>query len=129
MEIHNVSLHDKVWGNETWIVNNGLYCLKLLKFHDRGNCSSLHFHDDKTESWYVQSGTFEAHVIDTNDANVVVTVLTEGDVVTLTPLTVHQIVCTSDGGGTLIEVSTTHHDSDSYRVFPSNEQFRRQSRL
>ena len=45
----------KGWGFERWIVNNDLYCGKLL-FFAKGKRCSFHYHKKKTETFYVQSG-------------------------------------------------------------------------
>ena len=45
----------KGWGYEKWIVNNELYCGKLLFFNAGKRCS-WHYHKLKDETFYIQSG-------------------------------------------------------------------------
>jgi len=45
----------KGWGYESWIVNNQDYCGKLLFFKKDKRCS-WHYHENKDETFYVQSG-------------------------------------------------------------------------
>ena len=47
--------HEKGWGYELWIVNNNLYCGKILHF-DKGKKCSWHYHKIKQETFYVQKG-------------------------------------------------------------------------
>lgn len=46
----------KGWGYEDWIDNNELYCGKDL-FIKKGKKLSLHYHNLKTETFFVQSGS------------------------------------------------------------------------
>ena len=47
--------HEKGWGHELWIVNNNLYCGKILHFNKGKKCS-WHYHKIKQETFYVQKG-------------------------------------------------------------------------
>ena len=47
--------HEKGWGYELWIVNNNLYCGKILHFNKGKKCS-WHYHKIKQETFYVQKG-------------------------------------------------------------------------
>ena len=47
--------HEKGWGYELWIVNNDLYCGKILHFNKGKKCS-WHYHKIKQETFYVQKG-------------------------------------------------------------------------
>ena len=51
----NPEKHEKGWGYELWIVNNNLYCGKILHF-DKGKKCSWHYHKIKQETFYVQKG-------------------------------------------------------------------------
>ena len=81
---------------------------------------SMHFHKDKEESWYVLSGKFEVHWIDTEDATVNVESLGEGDAWTNKTLIPHQIICLEEG--TILEVSTPDSVEDNYRVGKGDSQ-------
>ena len=48
----------KGWGYEKIIVNNDLYCGKILHFFKRKKCS-WHYHLVKDETFYIQSGELE----------------------------------------------------------------------
>lgn len=45
----------KGWGGEKWIVNNDMYCGKILHIV-KGHKLSLHYHKIKDETFYVQDG-------------------------------------------------------------------------
>ena len=64
--LSNVKKVDKPWGYEIWMANNEAndYCGKIL-FIKKGFESSLHFHYEKAETLYVQSGLLKVKLIDT----------------------------------------------------------------
>lgn len=109
----------KGWGEELIIENNEMYCGKLLKFN-AGFKFSMHYHMIKDETWYVNEGNFIYRYINTETAEVVEKLLKEGDVVRQMPGQPHQLE--SIDGGVIFEVSTTHFDEDSYRVFKGDSQ-------
>ena len=57
----------KGWGSEFIWASNDKYCSKFLNFKT-GSKFSMHFHREKMETWYVQSGKFEIEIIDTDAA-------------------------------------------------------------
>ncbi len=107
---------EKRWGYELWIHNDPQYCGKLLVFPESGNHFSMHYHMIKNETWYVQSGSFEYHYIDTENAKRVRNIIKEGDVVYIEKGKPHQLVALEDNS-IVFEVSTEHFDYDSYRVY------------
>jgi mannose-6-phosphate isomerase-like protein (cupin superfamily) len=109
----------KGWGHEIVFVNNEKYCGKILHFH-KGGKFSMHYHMQKQETWYVDSGVFMFHYIDTATATIVTQHLMVGDVITNQIGQPHQLICEEEGD--IFEVSTTHHDSDSYRIFKGESQ-------
>lgn len=109
--------HLKRWGYEDWIVNNDLYCGKLLHFDKFGGQTSMHFHVKKHETMLCHLGEFEIIQIDSRDAKFKSTFLHPGDVIEIASLSLHRIVCLKDGSE-LLEFSTHHEDDDSYRVLP-----------
>lgn len=109
----------KGWGHEVIFVNNDKYCGKILHFHNGGQFS-MHYHLIKKESWYVASGKFLLKYINTKNADILSEVLEPGDVITNEIGEPHQIICQEEGD--IFEVSTTHYDSDSYRVFKGDSQ-------
>jgi quercetin dioxygenase-like cupin family protein len=109
----------KGWGHEVIFENNELYCGKLLVFKE-GAKFSMHYHMIKDETWYVQDGEFLYRWIDTETAELKTDVLVQGDSVRQLPGQPHQLECLKQG--TIYEVSTTHFDSDSYRVWKGDSQ-------
>ena len=61
--------HEKAWGYELWIINNELYCGKLLVFK-KDKEFSMHFHLLKDEAWYISKGQFLYKFIDTETATI-----------------------------------------------------------
>lgn len=111
----------KGWGHELIWATNDKYCGKLMVFN-KGAKFSMHFHRDKTESWYVLSGEFEVHWINTLNADIIVTILREGDTWENNPCEPHQLVCIKEG--TVLEVSTPDSVEDNYRVQPGDSQLK-----
>jgi mannose-6-phosphate isomerase-like protein (cupin superfamily) len=109
----------KGWGEELIIENNDKYCGKLLIF--KAGCKfSMHYHMIKDETWYVDKGEFLYRWIDTETAEVHEQHLKVGDIVRQRPGQPHQLEAKTEG--TIFEVSTTHSDSDSYRVWKGDSQ-------
>jgi mannose-6-phosphate isomerase-like protein (cupin superfamily) len=109
----------KGWGEELIIENNEMYCGKLLIF--KAGCKfSMHYHMIKDETWYVDKGTFIYRWIDTETAEVHEEQLKPGDIVRQRPGQPHQLEAKTEG--IIFEVSTTHSDSDSYRVWKGDSQ-------
>ena len=107
--------HPKSWGYEEWIVNNDLYCGKRLHFEVEGGSTSLHLHRDKHETMYVERGRFKITVIDQESVRPEEYTLNEGDSLVIRPMTIHRITALKKLS-VLVEFSTHHEDSDSYRV-------------
>ena len=107
-------IHEKAWGHELWIVNNELYCGKLLVFK-KDKSFSMHFHLLKDEAWYISKGKFSYTYIDTEIAKQITIKVTEGDCIHLLPGQPHRMLALEEGS-CIFEVSTHHIDSDSYRV-------------
>jgi mannose-6-phosphate isomerase-like protein (cupin superfamily) len=100
----------KEWGNELWIVNTDKYCGKKLTLRKGMQCS-LHYHEIKDETFFVQSGLVRFE----KDGNI--SVLKPGDSVYVPPRSLHRF-----GGiehSEIFEFSTHHADSDTYRIVPS----------
>ena len=109
----------KGWGEELIIENNDKYCGKLLIF--KAGCKfSMHYHMIKDETWYVDKGEFTYRWIDTETAEIHEQHLKVGDIVRQRPGQPHQLEAKTEG--TIFEVSTTHSDSDSYRVWKGDSQ-------
>lgn len=112
-------IHSKGWGKEIWIQNNGLYCGKLLYFN-KGASFSMHYHLNKIETFYVLSGSLELEHFDLNNADRKSNILQEGDVIDIPLGTPHKVRALTDA--VIIEISTHHEDSDSYRIEKGDSQ-------
>jgi quercetin dioxygenase-like cupin family protein len=118
-EKYRPNIVKKGWGHEVIFINNEQYCGKILHFN-KGAKFSMHFHLLKKETWYVSRGKFIFTYINTNTADIITQCLEEGDVITNERGQPHQIHCEEEGD--IFEVSTTHYDSDSYRIGKGDSQ-------
>ena len=50
-----VKIVEKPWGREVWIAHTDVYAFKLIEFN-KGNRSSLQYHNVKSEHIYVDKG-------------------------------------------------------------------------
>jgi quercetin dioxygenase-like cupin family protein len=112
--------HEKAWGYELWVINNELYCGKLLVFKE-GKSFSMHYHLLKDEAWYISKGKFLYTYIDTEHADQISIEVSEGDCIHLLPGQPHCMLALEEGS-CIFEVSTQHFDSDSYRIKPGSSQ-------
>lgn len=105
----------KAWGQEIVLHNGDDYCGKVLIFKPYAKFS-LHFHVQKTETWYVQSGNLTLRFVDTtNGTDQYLAELSKGCVVHIPPGVPHQLIA-GETGAVVFEASTPHKDSDSYRI-------------
>jgi mannose-6-phosphate isomerase-like protein (cupin superfamily) len=110
---------EKGWGYENIWVSNDHYCSKFMHFNE-GARFSMHFHDQKIETWFVMSGKFLVKWINTKDATVDSLLLRSGDTWHNDRLQPHQLICEEEG--TILEVSTPDSVEDNYRVMPGDSQ-------
>lgn len=101
------------WGYEKWIENLDEYCGKSL-FLDKGKKCSMHFHMNKLETMYLISGHIQIRFRDPLNAEDYIIELLQGDSVRIPRGQQHQIIAVEDSH--LIEFSTKHQETDSYRV-------------
>jgi len=97
----------KLWGSEEWIVNNELYCGKFINVKKKHSCS-VHYHRIKDETFYILEGKISLELIGETK------ILKKGDSIRLKPNTVHRFTGIEDS--IILEISTHHEDTDSYRV-------------
>lgn len=104
----------KKWGREVWFANNEEknYCGKILEINP-GQQLSLHFHLLKEEHLFNMSGDCMVEYL-TENADSVFLQLDVGYSFHIKPGLVHRF--STKNGCTLLEASTFHRDSDSYRV-------------
>lgn len=103
----------KGWGEEIVIDNNDEYCGKILKFR-KGEKFSNHFHISKRETFFVLAGKFMVKSANLSNGDWFEHTVGEGAVVKIPRFEPHQLTALEDG--TIIEFSTHHEDSDSYRI-------------
>ena len=104
----------KGWGYEKWIVNKDLYCGKLLFFNAGKKCS-WHYHINKDEVFYLQSGRMIVRYSDSDELSEAEELMLEpGMNFYIYPGLRHQMEAIEDSE--LYEFSTEHFDEDSYRI-------------
>jgi len=106
----------KVWGEELWIVNNDKYCGKILTVKKGFRCA-LHYHKKKHETFYVLEGNPYLEVSSgtaRKRAFFYEGTAKEGDDFEINPYVIHRFSAPT-GEVKIIEFSTHHEDSDSYR--------------
>ena len=110
--VEGVAIVPKVWGYERWIENNEKYCCKVLGLKKGYQCS-MHYHKNKDETFLVTEG----HVRLELGSDVMH--LRPGSFVRILQNTPHRFAGIDDS--LIIEVSTHHEDSDSYRIEESKK--------
>jgi mannose-6-phosphate isomerase-like protein (cupin superfamily) len=108
---------EKQWGHEVWLANNKDedYCGKILYIKE--DCStSMHFHVNKHESFYILEGKLQIDILNTVTAKTHSKTIKKGEVFCMHRVTPHKLIA-KDGPVKFIETSTYHEDSDSYRVW------------
>ena len=103
----------KDWGWELWIVNNDLYCGKIL-FLKAGHWCSHHYHRVKDEVLYVNEGAIVMASDTLPGSQLRYDLMTVGTGWHVVPNTPHQMYAIADTY--IYEFSTHHEDSDSYRL-------------
>jgi quercetin dioxygenase-like cupin family protein len=111
----------KGWGYELIWATNDKYCGKIMVFEKAGNKFSMHFHREKDETWFVNSGKFKLRWIDTDTATLYEQELSEGETWHNPPLQPHQLVALTDNAS-ISEVSTADSIEDNYRIIPGDSQ-------
>lgn len=111
---------EKDWGSETWMANNELedYCGKILHIKE-GQSSSMHYHLDKHETFYILDGQLMVDLINTSDGTQYdPIIMSKGETLEIKRGQPHQLIA-HEGDVTFFEVSTFHKDEDSYRIWKS----------
>lgn len=109
-----VKIVPKGWGEERWLVNIQSYCAKILRLR-AGLKLSWHYHKIKEETFIVLSG--KCYVLHGKSPQIEQAdriLLTEGSRFHIPRGLIHQLIAITDCE--VLEVSTTHYESDSYRV-------------
>tara|TARA_Y100001963_G_C6717748_1_gene417552 strand:- start:110 stop:463 length:354 start_codon:yes stop_codon:yes gene_type:complete len=115
--IKKTKLVAKSWGKEEWFANDfaNNYCGKILTILD-GQSTSMHYHAEKHETFYVLEGTLQVDWIDTKEGLVSTTIISSGGCMEMPRSRPHKLIA-KDGNVRLIEASTFHRDEDSFRVY------------
>jgi mannose-6-phosphate isomerase-like protein (cupin superfamily) len=119
-----VKIVPKGWGEERWIHNDELYCGKLLVLREGKHCS-LHYHELKTETFYIAHGRLRMELTDLAAAQRNPPVIDEtfemgpGDAILLKPGLVHRFTGLAEETH-IFEFSTQHFDADSHRIVPGD---------
>ena len=95
----------KEWGKEQWIVNRA-YCGKKLILNKGYRCS-MHYHKNKDETFYVLKGKVLMEIKNKKH------IMLPGHSILIEPNTKHRFTGLEDSE--IMEFSTHHEDSDSYR--------------
>lgn len=109
---------EKSWGYELIWATNEMYCGKLLVFTKPGARSSMHFHKNKDETWFVNSGQFMLRYIDTTTGETKETLIKQGDTWNNPRLQPHQLEALQPNS-VIFEVSTEDDTDDTYRLTTS----------
>ena len=121
MKVDKPKYVEKDWGSETWFANNleHNYCGKILEIKkDQG--TSMHFHIDKHEVFYVLEGTLKVDWIDTESGKQHTMYVSQHKSMEMPQGVPHSLIA-SGGNVKLIEASTFHRDEDSYRLWKTNK--------
>ena len=116
----NLKKVEKDWGHEILLANNAEedYCGKIL-YIKKGYHSSMHYHEDKHETFYVLEGTLRVDMLrDKEKADACPFTMTckQGESMEMERGQAHMLMAT-DADVTLIEISKFHSDEDSYRLY------------
>src|SRR6476620_5902179 len=98
---------EKPWGWELIWADTDLYVGKIL-WVGAGFSLSLQFHNEKDESWYVQSGKARVELGEVGQGPLNTEVIGEGASFHFIPGTVHRVTALEDT--TILEVSTAELD-------------------
>lgn len=110
----SMTIHEKGWGHELWIVNKPEYCGKLL-YIKAGKKVSWHYHKLKDETFYVQSGKIILLYSEEDDIEQASQIILEkGQSFHVYRNLRHRMIALEDTE--LFEFSTEHYEQDSYRV-------------
>jgi mannose-6-phosphate isomerase-like protein (cupin superfamily) len=116
----------KKWGHEVWIVNNDLYCGKILCIETHWQVS-YHCHVKKHETFHILDGCiyFKYDGIEFK--------MNKGMTIVVPQNTFHSFGGLTTYPSYIIEVSTPHDEEDSYRAdeshFVGHDEYTRWSNL
>lgn len=103
---------EKVWGYEEWIINTPIYCGKKFLLR-KGYQSSLHYHPEKDETFYVDKGKV---LLELNGEKIT---MNPGDSQRILPEQRHRFFGLEES--IIYEFSTHHSDDDVVRLEESRK--------
>ena len=106
----------KIWGSETWLVNNELYCFKKL-YLKKGYQCSLHKHKIKDETFVLKEGKVLLEYGSMKKRKTIEMEISKE--VRINPNVYHKFIGLEHS--VIFEVSTTHFEIDSYRLTESGK--------
>ena len=115
---------EKRWGFELWMANNeeNNYCGKILCIL-AGQSTSMHYHLEKHETFYVLDGILKLELLNTGDGKMETLTLKEGETYEIDRGQPHRLSAYTPEwmqpkeNTRIIETSTFHKDEDSYRMW------------
>jgi len=118
-----INIVKKVWGEERWIRNDEMYCIKELVIKPDYQ-TSIHYHKKKTETFYIVHGIAGIEIFE-NDGTSKTHIIAIGKGSTRT-LHIergvkHRIIGVTAEETLLLECSTQHFEDDSYRESKSGK--------
>ncbi len=102
-----LSIVPKVWGYETWYINEPEYCCKVLDIKKFAS-GSLHYHSIKKETFIITKGKIQLEHGDKKE------VVRTGAIITIEPKTPHRFTALKESS--ILEISTHHDDTDVTRL-------------
>lgn len=103
------------WGYEIVWATTDSYCGKILVFEKANKRMPLHFHKNKSKSWFINAGKFRVQWVDTKDGKVYAKELPEGSVFHVPELMPAMLESLSDNGA-VAECSSVSSDDDVFRL-------------
>lgn len=103
------------YGYEIVWANTDTYCGKILVFETAGARLPLHFHQQRSKSWFVNAGKFHVQWVDTQDGKCYAKELPEGSVFhvpALLPCSLQSLVANS----AMAETGTSQIANDTHRL-------------
>ena len=121
MNLQTLGKVDKGWGFEIVFANNDKYSGKLLVFDRVGAKTSLVFHQEKSKSWFINSGKFKITFIDVTTGEIKQSELSEGQTAEFGKLGPHQVEAL-EPNSIIFEVGTADYVEDRFRLAPGDSQ-------
>lgn len=112
---------EKGWGQELIWANSDSYCGKILVFKNVNSKTSMHFHKEKTKSWFIHEGEFRVEWIDTETGILYQKNLKSGDVWSIPVLQPHQLISLQTNSS-IFEVSSSADETDIFRIVSGDSQ-------